>query len=191
MVRAGEFRDDLYYRLDAATIFVPPLRERCEAIPAFVAHFIEHYNRLFDKDVKFFARLALDALVAYPWPGNVRELAHALESAVILTENDRIAIADLPDHVLHAEAAVVGASNHFPLPATAPASAPVQRDEPWPFLLDEVIKKTLLRSLEETEGNRRRAANLLGVSRSTLYRMLSRYGLAEAPRKGRTADISQ
>ncbi len=190
MVRAAEFRDDLYYRLDAATILIPPLRERSEAIPAFVGYFIEHYNRLFGKEVKCVARRALDALVAYPWPGNVRELAHALESAVILTETDRITIGDLPDHIVDLRAAIgapaaAAVIDRIALPAAEPASAPASRDEPWPFLLDEVIKKTLLRSLEETEGNRRRAANLLGVSRSTLYRMLSRYGLAETPRKGR------
>ena len=96
MVKAGQFRNDLYYRLNAPAILVPPLRERREAIPAFVAHFIEHFNRLFGKDVKLVSRTALDALCANPWPGNVRELGHAIESAVLMTESDRIDVDDLP-----------------------------------------------------------------------------------------------
>ena len=96
MVKAGQFRDDLYYRLNAAAILVPPLRERREAIPAFVAHFIEHFNRLFGKDVKQVSRAALDALCANQWLGNVRELGHAIESAVLMTETDCIDVDDLP-----------------------------------------------------------------------------------------------
>ena len=96
MVKAGQFRDDLYYRLNAAAILVPPLRERRDAIPAFVAHFIEHFNRLFDKGVKFVSRAALEALCASEWRGNVRELGHAIESAVLMTDSDRIDLDDLP-----------------------------------------------------------------------------------------------
>src|ERR1700685_3084769 len=72
MVKAGQFRDDLYYRLNAQAILVPPLRERREAIPAFVAHFIEHFNRLFGKDVKLVSRGAVEALCVNQWSGNVR-----------------------------------------------------------------------------------------------------------------------
>src|SRR6202795_662185 len=96
MVKAGQFRDDLYYRLNAAAILVPPLRERREAIPAFVAHFIEHFNRLFGKNVKFVARAAMDALCANQWPGNVRELGHTIESAVLMADGDRIGLEELP-----------------------------------------------------------------------------------------------
>src|SRR5712692_8548684 len=84
MVKQGTFRDDLYYRLHAAAILVPPLRERREAIPAFVAHFVEHYNRLFGKDVKLVSRDAVEALCVHPWAGNVRELGHAIESAILM-----------------------------------------------------------------------------------------------------------
>jgi DNA-binding NtrC family response regulator len=186
MVKAGQFRDDLYYRLNAAAIFIPPLRERREAVSAFVGHFIEHYNRLFGKDINSVSRQALDALIAYHWPGNVRELAHAIESAIIMSEGDRLTIDDLPEHILqlapgspHEQSGAATLDDAPIAPADlrgrpSPASA-----DSAPLLLDEVIKRTLVRSLEETDGNRRRAADLLGVSRSTLYRMLSRYGLAE------------
>ncbi len=184
MVKAGQFRDDLYYRLNAAAVFIPPLRERREAIPAFAGHFIEHYNRLFGKPVRYLQRRALDALIAYSWPGNVRELAHAIESAVILTETERIAAEDLPEHIVH----LTGSRPHteaspISMPVEPAALASDREPEPeWPLALEEVIKRALMRSLEETEGNRRRAAHLLGVSRSTLYRMLSRYRLADNPR---------
>ncbi len=184
MVKAGQFRDDLYYRLNTAAVFLPPLRERREAISAFVAHFIEHYNRLFGKEVMFVDRHALDYLLAYGWPGNVRELAHAIESAVILSESDCLIAEDLPEHILEIAGSGVGGdmADAHAAPALDGAAEPHAGNSnggPAPLLLDEVIKRTLMRSLEETDGNRRRAADLLGVSRSTLYRMLARYGIGE------------
>ncbi len=188
MVRAGQFRDDLYFRMSASAIFIPPLRERREAIPAFIGFFIEQYNRLFGKNVSEIARRAIDILCAYQWPGNVRELSNAIESAVIVSEGNSIVVSDLPVQIVDG----TGAELMLPLPDESPAAnghtpAQVARRLPTidfagdapPLLLDDVIKKTLMRSLEETEGNRRRAADLLGVSRSTLYRMLTRYGIAE------------
>jgi DNA-binding NtrC family response regulator len=132
-----------------------------------------------------------DVMRAYDWPGNVREFAHAVQSAVMLTDGDRLDIQALPEDVINrvyqpsemagdGRAASSfepgdGASSHASGEVAAANPAEVQA----PLLLDEVIKRTLMRSLEETEGNRRRAADLLGISRSTLYRMLTRYGLAE------------
>jgi len=190
MVKAGQFRADLYYRLNAQAIMVPPLRERREAIPAFIGYFIEQYNRLFSKEVTEISRAAIDVLCAYQWPGNVRELSNAIESAVILSANNRIVVSDLPEQVVDGTGAELLKPNAEPAanghePAAVAHHAP-QIDfgsEPLGFLLDDVIKKTLVRSLEETEGNRRRAADLLGVSRSTLYRMLTRYGIAENPHR--------
>jgi DNA-binding NtrC family response regulator len=190
MVKDGTFRDDLYYRLSATALTVPPLRERGEAMDALVAHFVAHYNRLFGKQIRFIARRALTALRAHDWPGNVRELSHALQSAVMLAEQDRIDIQALPEQVLLGRAAVggsavgsEGSAEGLPAtPAVASARSAAAADSASgdaPLLLDEVIKRTLVRSLEETDGNRRRAADLLSISRSTLYRMLARYSLAE------------
>src|ERR1700735_4501904 len=100
MVKAGTFRDDLYFRMSATAIFIPPLRERREAVPAFIGYFIEQYNRLFGKAVSEISRAAVDVLCAYEWPGNVRELSNAIESAVILSENNRIVLTDLPEQVV-------------------------------------------------------------------------------------------
>jgi len=186
MVKAGQFRDDLYYRLNAAAILVPPLRERREAIPAFVAHFIEHFNRLFGKNVKEVSRVALDAICANQWLGNVRELGHAIESAVLMTETDRIDIDDLPFNHDDATPEAVGVPPEAMLP-NAPLDlaegAASNTAKEWPYSLDAVIREAsklaLIRALQATEGNCHRAAELLGVSRYTVYRMLNRFGLAE------------
>ena len=199
MVKAGQFRDDLYYRLNAAAIFVPPLRERREAIPAFVAYFIEHFNRLFSKDVKLISRGALDALCADQWPGNVRELRHAIESAVLMTESDRIELADLPlrrdetnpeavsepvEAVLrNGGLTVEGEPNGAVIDCPKASANRYFQMAGWPYALDAVIrevsKMALVRALQASEGNCHRAAELLGVSRYTVYRMLNRFGLGE------------
>jgi DNA-binding NtrC family response regulator len=185
MVKAGQFRDDLYYRLSAAALEVPPLRRRRDALEALAAHFVEHYNRLFGKRVRLISRRALAALKRHEWPGNVREFAHAIQSAVMLADGETLDIDVLPEHI------VLGASDGNQVEVEEPAVIVSQSlDRPIysnggdaesrePLLLDEVIKNALMRSLEETEGNRRRAADLLGISRSTLYRMLARYGLED------------
>ncbi len=187
MMRAGQFRDDLYYRLNATAITIPPLRRRRDAIDAMAAHFIEHSNRLLGKEVRYLSRRALDLLLGCEWPGNVREFANAIESAVMLAERDRIDVAHLPEYLRK----TAGHDTINLIERAAPAEEP-HRAQPEPPLvlpdrepalargqsLDEVIKHTLLRSLEETSGNRRRAAEILKISRSTLYRMLARYELA-------------
>ncbi len=189
MVKAGEFRDDLFYRLNAAALVIPPLSERRDAVPAFVGHFVEHYNRLFGKDVRYISRKALDALCMYSWPGNVRELAHAVESAVLMTDGERITLGELPESVLEG----FGKSDPAAVAPAAPAriemsgpdeSEPCAGGESSPFSLDAAIreasKDALVRALQATHGNCHRAADLLGVSRYTVYRMLARHGLSDA-----------
>jgi len=189
MVKQGTFRDDLYYRLHAAAILVPPLRERREAIPAFVAHFIEHYNRLFGKDIKLVSRDALEAICAHQWAGNVRELGHAIESAVLMTENDRITLEDLPMELGDGTSEMAEDSIEDTLEEGASLMAAIEpeanadAEQKWPYSLDAVIrdasKLALVRALQATQGNCHRAAELLGVSRYTVYRMLNRFGMAE------------
>jgi two-component system, NtrC family, response regulator AtoC len=194
MVKTGAFRDDLYYRLNATAILLPPLRDRRDAIEALAVHFTEHYNRLFGKQISQISRRAIIALENYDWPGNVREFAHAIESAAMLCGGNHIDLSSLPDYLSRSlgpdVARKIETAPDIALerPTSKPddllptADAPVKEENieiQTPLLLDEVIKRTLVRSLEETEGNRRRAADLLGISRSTLYRMLTRYGLAD------------
>jgi transcriptional regulator with GAF, ATPase, and Fis domain len=185
MVKAGQFRDDLYYRINATAILVPPLRERREAIPAFVAHFIEHFNRLFGRDVKFVSRAAIDAICANQWLGNVRELGHAIESAVLMTDGDRIDIGDLPFHHENTTSeAIVDAILPDGAPDLIESGGGVDgAEKDWPYSLDAVIREAsklaLIRALQATDGNCRSAAELLGVSRYTVYRMLKGFGLSE------------
>ncbi len=194
MMKAGQFREDLFYRLSSAALPIPPLRERAVAIPCFVAHFIERYDQLFGKKVRHVSREALAALCGYAWPGNIRELAHVIETAVLMTDSDQLLISDLPAQILNSRP-----SRQFLSPqprrfgdpevdaVVAALAAPRGPSPDWSgcedseLLLDNVIKKTLIKSLEQTQGNRRRAADLLGVSRSTLYRMLARYQLCDKP----------
>lgn len=179
MVKAGEFRDDLYYRLSASAVRIPPLRERRDALEALAAHFLGHYNRLFGKRVRYISRRALAALAAYDWPGNVREFAHAMQSAAMLSDNDRICIGDLPDFITTSEPE---AQSEPEIEEAMPAEKSAR------FSLDEVInrasKTALIQALREAGGNCHRAAQLLGVSRYTVYRMLARYGIA--PNRERT-----
>ncbi|HWN58116.1 MAG TPA: sigma 54-interacting transcriptional regulator, partial [Methylomirabilota bacterium] len=185
MVKAGQFRDDLYYRLNAQAILVPPLRERREAIPVFVAHFIEHFNRLFGKDVKFVSRAAIDVVCANQWLGNVRELGHAIESAVLMTDGDRIDVDDLRfQHDSAAdEATDMSVDAMLPHGAPDPESGASGAAKDWPYSLDAVVREAsklaLIRALRATQGNCHRAAELLGVSRYTVYRMLNRFSLAD------------
>jgi DNA-binding NtrC family response regulator len=193
MVKAGEFRDDLYYRLNAAALTIPPLRDRRDAIPAFVGHFIEQYCRLFAKDLRRISRPAVEALCAYSWPGNVRELAHAVESAVLMADSDPIGVNELPSNVLEGREASVPitdvTANAIPVEipeasAAAPTAINTEAAGESKFSLDAAIreasKDALVRALNATHGNCHRAADLLGVSRYTVYRMLARYGLTES-----------
>jgi transcriptional regulator with GAF, ATPase, and Fis domain len=186
MVKAGQFRDDLYYRLNAQAILIPPLRERRDAIPAFVAHFIEHFNRLFGKDVKFVSRAAMNAVCGNQWLGNVRELGHMIESAVLMTDGDRIDVGDLFFHRDNAPGEATGRSVNAMLPNGAPdlvESGISGNAKDWPYSLDAVVREAsklaLIRALQATQGNCHRAGELLGVSRYTVYRMLNRFGLGE------------
>ena len=186
MVKAGQFRDDLYYRLNAQAILIPPLRERRDAIPAFVAYFIEHFNRLFGKDIKFVSCAAMDAVCANQWLGNVRELGHMIESAVLMTDGDRIDVGDLFFHRDNAAGEATDTSINAVLPNGAPdlvESGISGNAKDWPYSLNAVVREAsklaLIRALQATQGNCHRAGELLGVSRYTVYRMLNRFGLGD------------
>ena len=174
---------------------IPPLRDRRDAIPAFVGHFVEQYCRLFAKDIRRISRQAIEALCAYSWPGNVRELAHAVESAVLMADGDCITLNELPSNVLEGREASTeplteassAAAISMELPeAGAPtvpaigAEAPVESKFSLDAAIREASKDALVRALNATHGNCHRAADLLGVSRYTVYRMLARYGLTES-----------
>jgi transcriptional regulator with GAF, ATPase, and Fis domain len=182
-VEEGRFRADLFYRLNVASVVVPPLRERLEAIDALVSLFVERCNREFGTAVRFISRRAMERLLTYGWPGNVRELEHAIRCALLLSDSDRIDLASLPSDVLDAPLLLSRPGVAATVASSSPQSVgtgPVRAAEPvrsTPSSLRELTRDALVSALSHARGNRQRAARILGVSRTTLYRMLMRYGL--------------
>jgi len=151
----GEFRDDLYYRLNVVTITVPPLRERSSDIPLLAQHFLETFAQRTELPVKRLAPEALALLAAYHWPGNVRELENVIERAVALSSSETLLPDDFPPQLREE-------SGRTPrLPAAG-------------MTLEEVKRWYVNKVLEEAGGNKLRAAELLGIDRRTLYRILER-----------------
>lgn len=165
LVKAGTFREDLFFRLRVMEIRLPPLRERAGDIPLLAQSFLREFAREMGKDVKDFTAEALEALINYSWPGNVRELRTALEHAVVLCRGDRITMRDLPAS-LRAGVAVAAPSPHRLL---------TQND----LTVKEAEKQLIARALKEADGNRTKAAARLGMSRRTLHRKLHIYNLED------------
>ena len=182
MVRARQFRADLYYRLCATTVFLTPLRERSADLEVLLAHFIRRYNQVLNKRVEFISADALAALRRRSWPGNARELAHATENAILATPDDRIGLEDLPTAAIEIMERVSdnGAGSIDPIAETMPAVAD-EGLQPESATLKSIVRNALLNALQKSAGNRRRAAQMLGVSRSTFYRMLASHGISLEP----------
>ncbi len=148
------FRQDLLYRLNTVEIELPPLRERKEDIPLHADHFMRVYARKYGRPVVRIADEAMAAIADYPWPGNVRALRHALERAVILCDGETLRIGD------------------FPLqPAAAKEAAPIGGT------LEEIERRAIETALERHAGNVTHAAQELGITRTSLYRRMEKYGL--------------
>jgi DNA-binding NtrC family response regulator len=165
-VKAGKFREDLYYRLNVVSILIPPLRDRREDIPLLAEHFAARHAGARGATITTQAR---EALVAYHWPGNVRELENAVARALALNPGGTILPEDLPDAMR--EGYRPGVKPAAPAPAlTAAAGAdPLLADRPT---LDELTRRYAERVLREQGGNKTRAAELLGIDRKTLSRLL-------------------
>jgi DNA-binding NtrC family response regulator len=179
MITKGEFRADLYYRLDVASIRMPPLRDRLEDTGALAAHFIAHYNRFFGKRVRYISGGALALIGAYGWPGNVRELAHTIERATLLCENDRIDVCDLPPELIDDAMVRIAAQVSGSTPSADGArQISALEDKPSPEItLDDVMKAAVSKSLVAAHGDCAKAARFLGISRPSIYRKIARYGL--------------
>jgi DNA-binding NtrC family response regulator len=164
LVKAGTFRDDLYFRLKGVEIRLPALRERPADIPLLVQSFLRSSAKENGKNVREITREAMDLLLNYSWPGNVRELEAAVESAVVLSRTEKVTPRDLPANIRENRSDL-----DSPEPA-GPASARTVRD---------VEKQLIIQALKETDGNRTLAAKRIGMSRRTLHRKLHEYGLEE------------
>ncbi len=182
MVKARQFRADLYYRLNATAIVLAPLRERTTDVEVLLAHFIKHYNRVLGKRVEYISARALAALLRRSWPGNVRELAHVAENAVLLTMDNRIDLENLANISAEdgRERGGADAADNSLVETRSPA--PRETSQLESSTLKSIVREALLDALRKTGGNRRRAAQALGVSRSTFYRMLASHGVTlDAP----------
>ncbi len=162
LVRAGEFREDLFYRLRVLTVDLPPLRDRKEDIPALTTHFLAMHTKD-GRAIKAMDTGVVETLQGYDWPGNVRELENEVKRMVALSE-ETIAVDILSDHVKRG------------------ARGLVDMDEEGPVrnlleLVEQVERREIERALKVAEGNKTRAADLLGISRFTLQRKLEKYGM--------------
>ena len=166
-IKRGRFRSDLYYRLNVINIHLPPLRDRRDDIPIFVRAFLDHIAGLRSEPPKQLAPDALEVIMAYDWPGNVRELENALERAVTLTKGESIPRSAIPDKIVDrkAEPLVAERQHHTPT-------------------LDVIEQAYILWVLQSEGGNKTRAAEVLGIDPSTLYRKLGRYEGTPAEKSG-------
>jgi two-component system nitrogen regulation response regulator NtrX len=166
-IRAGRFREDLYFRLNVVPIFVPALRDRQEDIPLLADHFMAMLAREYGRRPKTFEADAVVALQQYSWPGNVRELRNLVERLMIMVPGDRISSRDLTflDQGLHAGGDA---------PARTPAQASLHEAR------DQFEREFILRALSAQQGNISRTAEVLGIERSNLYRKMRAFGIAPA-----------
>jgi len=169
-VERQRFRPDLYYRLNVVSLHVPPLRERPEDIAKLIAHFLEVYRQRFNRPGLDLSSEARARLQLYTWPGNVRELRNCLERAAAISLSDIIEANQIPFLSSGPVSAVVTPVAHAAA-ATARQSAP----EAAPVTLEDLEREHILRVLNESDGNRERAAAILGISSRTLYRKLREY----------------
>ena len=156
MAAQHAFRQDLLYRLNTVEIHLPPLRERREDIPLLAQHFVRQYAARYQRPVQGVSRAALRALDQYPWPGNVRELQHAIERAVILSEAEYLQVGD------------------FSFDSLSPAGDQLTLTT---FNLAEVEKAVIRRVLDRCQGNISQAAQILGLTRTSLYRRIEKHEL--------------
>jgi len=165
---SGQFRAELYHRLNVFGLSIPPLRERLEDLELLVTHFVPEVNREQAKEADGPDAQCLAALRAYTWPGNVRQLRNAIERAVITRERGRITIADLPDEIVK----VQHNGDQFIVRVGS--------------TLESVVKELVTRTLEATGNNRSRAAEILGLTRKQFYAVSHKNGFKpRAPRFGR------
>jgi two-component system response regulator HydG len=156
-VLAGRFREDLFYRLSTIQIRVPSLSERQDDLPLLIQYFLKKYNEAYNKDIKGLTRRVQTVLAQHAWPGNFRELENVISCACLTAVNDFIDVDDLPETL------------------QKPAAQNGRPGDSWrPLPLEEVRRQHIRRVLECCEGNRVRAAQMLGIGRTSLYRFLKR-----------------
>jgi len=170
-IAKGNFREDLFYRLNVIPIKIPTLHERKEDIPELATHFIAKYNAENEKNIQGLSERALELLMKYNWPGNIRELENYIERAIVICQEDQISEKHLPLDILANETASGRGGGGIEVGTT----------------VREMEKQLILKTLEAHDGNRTSAADVLGISARTLRNKLHEYGLAGIYRKGGSA----
>jgi len=174
LVAAGTFRPDLFYRLSVLTIELPPLRKRTGDIELLARHFLQRSSREFEPALRL-SNEAVEALNAYPFPGNVRELENAMTRAVALCSAGMITLDCLPPNI----------SVSYDSPTPGDDASSLAADRPT---MEELERRYLKLVLTEVDGNRRRAAKVLGVNRRTIQRLIARYDLLTLAEKESRSD---
>jgi len=171
-VRRGEFREDLYYRLNVVRLTIPPLRDRRADIPLLADFFCKRYGRNFGRDGIRLGNEAIDRLLRHDWPGNVRELENMIQRAVTLCTGSTIKKEDL--HL-----------SESPLPLLTPQAEPKPSELGYSagVTMREMERQLICRTLQDTQGNRTRAAKCLGISLRTLRNKLNEFGLQDRQAK--------
>jgi Nif-specific regulatory protein len=178
LVDEGKFRADLFYRLQVIQIELPPLRDRPEDIPLLVQHFIQRYGERMGRRIEGVTPGAIDALTRHPWPGNVRELKNAIERALVLGDGPYLRLEDLPPSLGGQPAAQPRSAVVSAPPRAVPAVGSVgSAGPPVVQSLRELEKQGIAAALQATGGNKLKAAELLEIDRSTLYKKIKDYGL--------------
>jgi len=175
-VKAGRFREDLYYRLHIVPLMLPPLRERPEDIAALARHFVAKHSARVNRRVKGLDDSVLKALARHAWPGNVRELENVIEQALVFAEGEVLTEADLPTHLSGST------------PRTNASGLPIPHgDRPLPDILEDIERQLIAQAYEKAGKVKTETARLLGIKTSALYYKLEKYGFiskGEHPEEG-------
>jgi len=167
VVREGSFREDLYYRLKVVEVVLPPLRDRKKCLPLLIQHFLTFFSQKHARHVHSVSDRAMDAMLSYSWPGNVRELKHIMERGVVLCLGNNLLLEHLPEEILEYSSP---ASSEINDSRESGSSRHLSHDQIYSAQQNELIE-----ALKEAGGNKSKAAQILQIDRSTLYRRLRRF----------------
>lgn len=163
-IKKGNFREDLYYRLNVITVQVPPLRDRREDIPALIDHFIQVFNQKMKRQIREISKEVMKFFMTYDWPGNIRELENLLERACVLAQGEVLTLENFPDNFIQRQAAAY--------PSVTSSHVAALKDT-----LREPEKRIIVEALEQSGWNRKKAATKLNINRTTLYNKMKKHNL--------------
>jgi DNA-binding NtrC family response regulator len=158
-IKDSKLREDLFYRISALSVYLPPLRERRDDILPLANSFLKKFSAQANRDLRGFSAAAIERLTSFDWPGNIRQLQNEVQRAVLLSEGDEVALSDLS------------------VSATRSASGAVEESDSGFTLLESVEKNTIIQTLKEANGNKLETAKRLGIGRQTLYNKIKAYGI--------------